>query len=124
MSAAHYRLDNLVVVVDRNTLQITDRTEKVMALEPLKDKFLAFGYQVSGVDGNNISDLVHTFNNLSYAGGKPNLIIAQTVKGKGISYIEDKVNWHHRVPSKDEFSLAQNELQVAEDELREKYGKV
>ncbi len=124
MAAAHYKLDNLVVIVDRNGLQITGRTEDVMALEPLTEKFHAFGYAVRAVDGNNIQALVDLFGQLPFEAGKPNLIMAETVKGKGISFIENAVIWHHHVPSDAEFTRAIAELDRAEMEWQERYGVV
>ncbi|MDI6696625.1 MAG: transketolase [Anaerolineales bacterium] len=115
MSAAHYQLDNLVVIVDRNGLQITGRTEEVMRLEPLEEKFHAFGYAIRRVNGNNIAELVQIFDQLPFEPGKPNLILARTVKGKGVSFMEDVASWHHRVPTDAEFALAMAELSQAEN---------
>lgn len=117
MSAAHYRLDNLVVIVDRNQLQITDRTENVMALESLHDKFTAFGYAVRSCDGNDIPALIATFDAVPFVPGKPNLILAHTVKGKGVSFIENALNWHHKVPSTEELARALEELDRAKTTL-------
>lgn len=117
MSAAHYKLDNLVVIIDRNTLQITGRTEEVNALEPLEDKFRAFGYAVKKVDGNNIADLLAVFRQLPFETGKPNLILARTIKGKGVSFMEDKAQWHHGVTSDEEYALAIAELETAKQSV-------
>lgn len=117
ISAAHYKLDNLVAIIDRNTLQISGRTEDVMALEPLEEKFKAFGYAVRHVDGNDIPALVDLFDDLPFEVGKPNLVLAHTTKGKGISFIEDKAPWHHKVPSETEFEIALRELGLAEKDL-------
>ena len=122
MSAAFYGLDNLVVIVDRNGLQITGRTEEVMRLEPLQDKFTSFGYVVRQVDGHNLSDLARIFNQTPFTKGKPNLIIAKTIKGKGISYIENNVSWHHHVPNEEEYRIAMNELDLAEEEWHKRYA--
>jgi transketolase len=116
-SAAHYKLDNLVAIIDRNTLQISGRTENVMAMEPLEDKFRAFGYAVRPVDGNNISALMDLFDQLPFEKGMPNLVLAHTTKGKGISFIEDKTPWHHKVPTETEFETALRELGLAEKDL-------
>lgn len=110
MSAAHYKLDNLTVIIDRNTLQITGRTEDVMSLEPLADRFSAFGYEVRTVDGNDIAALVALFDTLPFAPGKPSLVIARTIKGKGVSFMEDHAHWHHHVPSQSELEAALHEL--------------
>ncbi len=117
MAAAYYKLDNLVVIVDRNGLQITGPTEEVMALESLEDKFKAFGYAVRTVDGNNIADLVNILEQVPFEPGKPSLILAYTIKGCGVSFMENKVNWHHKVPSDEEFALAMAELEAAEAQL-------
>lgn len=116
-SAAYYHLDNLVAIVDRNTLQISGRTENVMSMEPLEEKFTTFGYAVRHVDGNNISELATLFENLPFEQGKPNLVLAHTVKGKGISFMEDQVQWHHRVPTEAEYTTALQELEQAEKAL-------
>ena len=121
MSAAHYQLDNLVVIVDRNTLQITDRTEKVSRLEPLDEKFRAFGFSVCSVDGNSIPALVDVFAEVPFTPGKPNLVLARTIKGKGVSFIEDNVKWHHHAPSADEYQNALAELDQSEKKLRLEY---
>lgn len=110
MSAAHYKLDNLVVIVDRNGLQITGATEDVMALEPLDKKFEAFGYVVRSVDGNDIPALLDMFSQLPFEPGKPSLILAHTVKGKGVSFMEHQAGWHHHVPTDEEMSIALREL--------------
>lgn len=113
-SAAHYHLDNLVAIVDRNRLQITGKTVNVMNMEPLQDKFSAYGFAVRQVNGNDIEELISVFSELPFEFGKPNLIIANTIKGKGISFMEDNVAWHHRVPSDSEFLEAMQELEHAE----------
>jgi transketolase len=122
MSAAHFELDNLVVIIDRNTLQITGRTEEVSQLAPLGEKFKAFGYEVREVDGNDVAELARIFDQIPFEIGKPNLILARTTKGKGISFMEDQVGWHHRTPSDDEFDAAIAELQAAEERWQAKYG--
>jgi len=110
MSAAHYKLDNLVVIVDRNGLQITGSTENVMALEPLKQKFESFGYVVKTANGNDIESLLEVFSQIPFVPGKPSLIIANTIKGKGVSFIEHQVSWHHHVPTDEEMTIALQEL--------------
>lgn len=118
MTASHYKLDNLVVIIDRNTLQITGRTEEVNSLEPLEDKFEAFGYEVRHVDGNNIAALVEIFGQVPFAKDKPNLIIAHTVKGKGVSFMEDAVKWHHKVPNDAEYQQAIQELDLSAEQVK------
>jgi len=122
MSAAHYELDNLVVIVDNNKLQITGPIEEVTGITNLRQKFEAFGYAVREVDGNCVPDLVATFEQIPFEPGKPNLILAHTTKGKGISFIENQVGWHHHVPSDDEYVVAMDELDKAEKEWRKQNG--
>lgn len=112
LSAAHYQLDNLTVIIDRNGLQITGPTETVMAMEPLEDKFRAFGYAVRTVPGNDIAALCEIFDALPFEPGKPNLVMARTTKGKGVSFMENNHAWHHRVPTDEEFAQAMEELVV------------
>jgi len=123
-SAAHYRLDNLVGIIDRNTLQITGRTENVMNMEPLEEKFSAFGFAVHHVDGNDVEELAALFESLPFETGKPNLVLAHTIKGKGISFMEDKIQWHHRVPTDAEYAAAFLELEEAEKDLEKTYGRL
>ncbi|MEN6394592.1 MAG: transketolase [Anaerolineaceae bacterium] len=122
MSASHYGLDNLTAIVDRNGLQITGKTEMVMRLEPLVDKYTAFGFAVREVDGNNLAALSEIFKQLPFVPGKPSLVLAHTVKGKGISFIENQVNWHHRVPTDEEYATAMKELDQAEKEWQIRYA--
>ena len=110
MSAAHYELDNLTVIVDRNRLQQGDRTENTMRLEPLADKWRAFGWEVAEVDGHDYNALLDTFERLPLTPDKPSCVIARTTKGKGVSFMEDQVGWHHRVPTAEELALALSEL--------------
>lgn len=118
MAAAHYGLDNLVVIVDYNKLQITGPVADVAGVVNLREKFTAFGYAVREVDGNNISELVDIFDQLPFEVGKPNLVLAHTVKGKGVSFIENQISWHHRVPTDNEFATAMRELEAAETAWR------
>lgn len=113
MTAAHYRLDNLVVIVDRNTLQITGRTEEVNALEPLADKFRAFGCAVRECDGNDVAALAAALDALPFEAGQPSLLLAHTVKGKGVSFMEDVKAWHHKVPNDEQLAAALDELSAA-----------
>jgi len=122
MSAAHYELDNLVVIVDYNKLQITGPVEEVTGIDNLQQKFEAFGYAVREVNGNSVPDLVAVFEQLPFEPGKPNLILAHTTKGKGISFIENQVGWHHHVPTDEEFVIAMNELDAAEKEWWQRNG--
>ena len=122
MSAAYYQLDNLVVIVDYNKLQITGPIKEVTGIEDLKQKFDAFGYAVREVDGNSVSDLVEILGQIPFEPGKPNLILAHTTKGKGVSFIENQVNWHHHVPTDEEYAIAMNELDAAQKEWWKRNG--
>ena len=112
MSANKYKLDNLIIIIDRNRLQITGKTEDVNPIEPLKEKFLSFGLAVQEVDGNSIKDLQNIFKKIPFEYNKPNLIIANTTKGSGVSFIENEVVWHHKVPNQTEFQDALKELEI------------
>ncbi len=111
MAAGHFGLDKLVCIVDRNRLQQGDRTETTMGLDPLPAKFEAFGWAVRESDGNDPAALLKTFAALPFEAGKPNCVIANTRKGYGVSFIEDRKDWHHRVPSDEEYARAVAELE-------------
>ena len=98
MAGSHYKLDNLIAIIDRNHLQISGDTEGVMSLEPMRERWEAFGWEVVEMDGNDMEEILRTFASLNYSNGKPHLIISRTVKGKGISYMENGAHWHHGVP--------------------------
>jgi len=117
MVAAHYKLDNLTVIIDHNTLQITGPTRDVCSNEPLDEKFRAFGWTVNTVDGHSISALTEVL--AKSTSGKPTCVIAHTVKGKGVSFMENVVKWHHGVPSEAELAQAMHELDAAEAGLLE-----
>ncbi|PLW77985.1 transketolase [Cohaesibacter celericrescens] len=112
LSAQQYCLDNLVVIVDRNRLQLADRTENIIGLEPLADKWRAFGFDVQETQGNDMGSVVSTLEGLDFTCGCPHVVIANTTKGAGISFIEDRPAWHHRVPKGDEVALAIAELEA------------
>ena len=112
MTAAHYELDNLVAIVDRNTLQISGRTRVVCNSEPLADKFAAFGWSVSIVDGHDLQALSTALAAPAQA-GQPTAVLADTVKGRGVSFMEDVAKWHHGVPNDQEYEQALGEIDVA-----------
>jgi transketolase len=116
MAAAHYRLDNLVAVIDRNGLEIDGPTETVMALEPLAAKWESFGWDVRTVDGHDPAALVRVLRPAPFSPGKPSVIIAKTVKGKGVDFIENRKEWHHRAPDPGQAqeALRQLEGQIAD----------
>lgn len=123
MMAAHYKLDNLVAILDHNTLQITGRNRDVCSPYPIDSKFEAFGWKVVSIDGNNIEELRATLSKLPVEEGKPTFIIANTVKGKGVSYMEDVKKWHHGVPSDEEYVKAIDELNIQEVDLANQLNK-
>ena len=110
MAAAHYHLDNLCIIVDRNNLQLTGHTEDMCELEPLAQKMQAFGSEVQVVDGHNVTALSEVLGRLPFTEGKPSVVIAKTIKGKGISFMENNAKWHHGVPDDREYERAQQEL--------------
>jgi transketolase len=110
MSAAHFRLGNLVVIVDKNGLQLADTVEKTMRIDPLDKKFEAFGFDVHWVDGHSVADLMATFDSLDYEGDRPHAVIARTIKGRGVSFMEGVAEWHHRIPTAEEGEKALEEL--------------
>jgi transketolase len=111
MAGAHYQLDNLTVIVDRNRLQQGAGTEETMRLEPLADKWRAFGWSVTELDGHDYAQLLDTFARVPFEQSKPNCIIAHTHKGQGISFMQDQVAWHHKVPNAEELAMALAELE-------------
>ena len=111
MAASHFGLGNLAVIVDKNGLQLADKVETTMGIDPLDEKFRAFGFEVREVDGHSIPELVATFSSLDYTGPRPHAIIARTTKGKGISFMEDVAEWHHRIPTPEEGERALKELE-------------
>ena len=118
MAAAHYQLDNLYVIIDRNALQLTGKTEELCGLEPLAQKMEAFGADVRIVDGHNITALTKVLSKRPFTAGKPSVVIARTIKGKGISFMENNPKWHHGVPDDRQYEQAQKELEARLAELR------
>jgi transketolase len=112
MTAQHYGLDNLTVIVDRNRIQQGDFTENTIRMEPLAARFRAFGFAVEEIDGHSMVTLLERFAYLPLEKGKPTCLIAQTVKGKGVSFAENQPAWHHGVPSAEQLAAAAKELGV------------
>lgn len=108
MAGAHHGLDNLTIVVDRNRLQQGARTEETNRLDPLDDKLASFGWEVRVIDGHDYEQLLAAF--APSTTGRPVAVIANTIKGKGVSFIEDRVEWHHKVPSAEQVDIALKEL--------------
>ncbi len=111
--ASHHKLDNLIIIVDYNNLQSLTTVKETLNLEPLTDKFQSFGVNVFQVDGHDHAALVEVFNRSLEFRGKPTVIIAKTIKGKGVSYMENKVKWHYSTPSQEELQIAINEINNA-----------
>jgi len=110
MSGSHYKLDNLAAIIDRNTLQISGKTETVMALEPMRERWEAFGWEVFDVQGNDMDDIITTFDNFDYNNSKPKLIISHTIKGNGVSFMESGAKWHHGLPNEEQYNEAISEI--------------
>lgn len=117
MFAAHNKLDNLVVIVDQNGLQIDGKVSEVCGIEPLDKKFESFGFEVIKINGHCFDDIEAAFNKAKEVKGKPTAILAATVKGKGVSFMEDQVDWHGKGPNKDEYEKAIAELEAQLKEL-------
>ncbi|MCD4656714.1 MAG: transketolase [Planctomycetes bacterium] len=114
MAAAHYKLDNLIAFVDKNNLQIDGRTKDVMNVDPIPEKFTAFNWHVLEMDGHDFADIIKTLEKTKQLRDKPIAIIAHTVKGKGVSFMEDKAGWHGRPPSLELAMTALRELGAEE----------
>ncbi|MCM8795121.1 MAG: transketolase [Candidatus Omnitrophica bacterium] len=111
MAASHYQCDNLVAIVDYNGYQIDGRTNEVMDLEPLVEKWKAFGWHVFKIDGHNMSEILSAYEEAKIIKAKPQVIIAYTTKGKGVSFMENVVDFHGRAPTKEEAERALKELE-------------
>ena len=110
MTSCHYKLDNLCVIVDNNNLQIDGSVDNVMNVYPIDEKFRSFGFEVFTVDGNNIDELITIFEKAKTVKGKPTAIVAKTIKGKGVSYMENQAGWHGKAPKEDEYKTAMEDL--------------
>ncbi len=111
MAAAHFKVDNLTAIVDNNGLQIDGWNKDVMSLEPLNEKWKSFGWHVIEVDGHNINQLLDAFKEAEFVKGQPTVIIAHTVKGKGVSFMENNVDFHGKAPDAEQVELALKELE-------------
>lgn len=122
MTASKFKLDNLVVIVDCNNLQLTDTTKNVMDLnsEDISNKFKAFGFNTMIIDGHNVESIIDAFTKAKQVKDKPTAIIAKTIKGKGVSFMENKVEWHGKAPSDEEYKMAIDELIEKNKEIEKK----
>ena len=118
MFAAHYQLDNLVAIVDNNGLQIDGKITEVCSPEPITDKFAAFGWHVITMDAHDFDSIEKAFDEAEKISGKPVAIIQKSVKGKGVSFMEDKVSWHGTAPNKEQYDQAMAELTARLEELK------
>lgn len=109
--AGHHQLDNLIAIVDYNKLQAIAKVSDVLDLEPLAEKFSAFNWEVKEVDGHDIEKVINALENIPFKTGKPSCLIAHTVKGKGVSFMEGDPKWHDRCPDEEEYKKALTELQ-------------
>lgn len=110
MTSSHYKLDNLCLIIDNNNLQIDGKVDEVMNIYPIDEKFKSFGFETINVDGHNIEELIKAFDTAKKVKGKPTVIIANTVKGKGVSFMENIASWHGKAPNHEEYLLAMKEL--------------
>lgn len=111
MTSSKYKLDNLCVIVDNNNLQIDGEIQKVKGLNKIEQKFESFGFKVIPIDGNNIEQLLDSFDIAKMTKGMPTAIIAKTVKGKGVSFMENNAKWHGKAPNDEEYKIAMSELE-------------
>lgn len=111
MTSAKYKLDNLCVIIDNNNLQIDGEIQKVKGLNKIEQKFESFGFKVIPVDGNNIEQLIDAFDVAKMTKGMPTAIVAKTIKGKGVSFMENQAEWHGKAPNEEEFNQAMSDLQ-------------
>lgn len=116
MAAAKYSLSNLIAIVDRNRVQLDGPTEDIMPLEPLAEKWKAFNWKTKVIDGHNIAEIIEGIQWAKQNSGSPSIIIANTTKGKGVSFMEDSHEWHGKPPSPEEYEKAKKELEGGSDE--------
>lgn len=124
MFAAHHNLDNLCYIVDYNGLQIDGKVSEVAGLEPLDKKFESFGFEVIKICGHYFNQIEEAFEKAKSIKGKPTVIIAETVKGKGVSYMEDQVGWHGKAPNQEQYELALNELREQQKVLEAQLAEI
>lgn len=119
MFAAHYKLDNLTAFLDNNGLQIDGKIEDVMNSNPIDEKFKAFNWNVITIDAHNYDEIRAAVESAKQCKGKPTIIIAKSVKGKGVSYMENQAKWHGAAPNKEEYDIAMAELSAEVKRLEE-----
>ncbi len=119
MFAAKYRLDNLIGILDRNYIQIDGNTEDIMPLDSMKDKYLAFNWNVIEIDGNNMKEIITALNTAKRLKGKPTMVIARNVPGKGVSFMENNYEWHGKPPTPEQGRIALAELEYERERIIE-----
>lgn len=122
MTSEKYQLDNLCVIVDANELQLTDSTMNVKGINynDIEQKFRAFGFQTAVIDGHNIESIIRALTIAEMTKGKPTVIICKTIKGKGVSFMENQIDWHGKAPNDEEYEMAVNELKQESEKIQEK----
>ena len=113
MAASKNKLDNLCVILDNNNLQIDGEIEKVGGMNNITEKFISFGFNVINIDGHNMNSIIDAITTAKQTKGKPTIIIAKTIKGKGVSFMENQASWHGKAPNEEEYNLAMEELNTA-----------
>lgn len=111
--AAHQNIDNLVLIIDHNNLQSLTTVDNTLKLKPFREKFESFGWNYIEVDGHNHNDLKHAFNSLKKLNNQPSVLLANTIKGKGVTFMENKVEWHYKAPNAEELKIAIKEIKNA-----------
>jgi len=117
LTAHHYKLNNLIAILDRNFSQIDGPTEKIMALEPLAEKWRAFDWQVLEIDGHNYQEIIKAFEEAIQVKDRPTIIICHNIIGKGVSFMEGDYHWHHGAPTEEQFKQAMEELETLKESL-------
>lgn len=115
MTSAHYKLDNLCVIVDNNNLQIDGKVNEVMGVYPIDEKFRSFGFEVINIDGHDMKQIIEALDKAKEIKGKPVAIIAKTIKGKGVPFMENVADWHGKAPKEEEYKIAIKELKVVKE---------
>ena len=113
MLASQLKLDNLVAIIDYNKIQGCGRVEEIINLEPLVDKWISFGWSVKEINGHDFQELLNSFSSLPIENGKPSIFIAHTIKGKGVSFMEDKIEWHYLSPTQEQYEAALREIDLS-----------
>lgn len=110
MTSSHYKLDNLCLIIDNNNLQIDGKVSEVKNIYPLEEKFKSFGFEVINIDGHNMKQIIQAFEKAKTIKQRPTVIIAKTIKGKGVSFMENIADWHGKAPKEEEYKIAIGEL--------------